>query len=377
MAIDAEFDDLIGAIYDAVVDKSLWTDAIDRIRRRFDFEVAALTVHALPQASLVVQATANIPPEFLERASKYSKEIVELWGGPARMAQLPLEEPIRNSDVTGPETWEKNRFYLEWARPLHIVDQVAIQLARDRMLTSALALSVHERRRPVTEADIDELRRLVPHLRRAVIISRMLDVAVDTATTFSAALEAIPTAVFLVDAGLQIVHANVPAQTMLAAGDPVRSSRGRLGLREELIAGQLQRAIEDAGRNEASLGRRGMAIPMRRLDGTAAAASIFPLERRRLRGGPEGAATAAIFVADPADPPSMPADALRLLYDLTPAEQRVFGLVVDGRRTEEIAKQLQVGVGTVRTQLLRVFEKTGRRTRADLVRLSKSLSAPG
>jgi DNA-binding CsgD family transcriptional regulator/PAS domain-containing protein len=374
---DVELIELIGAIYDAVIDKRLWADALERLRLRFDFEMAILAVHSLPHGHAVVQVAVNIPDDYAERLAHYNDEVIALWGGPARMAMIPVEEPTLNTSVTRPAEWATNRFYLEWARPLGVVDQVGMILARDRTLFGSLGLSIHSSRRPVSEADLEGLRLLGPHLRRAVTISRMLDVAVDTTTTFQSALEAIPTGVILVDDRLGIVHANAAATIMLGDGDPVRDSGGRLTLREELLPGQLQHAVETAARNEASLGRRGMAIPARRLDGTAVALSVFPLERRRLRGDIEGTAVAAVFIAGPAEQPSMPSDALRLLYDLTPAEQRVFALVVDGQSTGDIAAQLHVGTGTVRTQLLRVFEKTGRRNRADLVRLSQTLTPPG
>lgn len=375
--IDTELVELIGAIYDAVIDKSLWDAALERLRQRYAFQMAVLAAQALPRGDAIIQVGVNMPEPYRASLPGYTREIIDLWGGEARFALSPVGEPIVNSAVTTRDVWEKNRFYLEWARPLDIVDQVGIVLARDRTVMGSLGLSIHRSRRSVSEADLDELRLLTPHLGRAVTISRMLDIAVDTATTFQAALEATNTGVVLVDAALRVIHANAAALAMLTAGDPVRDAGGRLVLREELLPGQLTRAVEEAARDEAALGGRGMAIPTRRLDGTAAAISVFPLERRRLRGDLEGAAVAAVFIADPAEPPAMPDDAMRLLYDLTPAEQRVFALVVGGSRTADIAGRLGVGVGTVRTQLLHIFQKTGQSSRADLVRLSKSLTPPG
>ena len=371
---NVEFSELIGAIYDAVIDKRLWEDALERLRQRFDFRMVVLAVHALPRGHAIVQATVNIPAGYRERLADYNDEIMALWGGPKRMAMMPLEEPTLNTSVIAAADWMSNRFYLEWARPLGLVDQIGMILARDRTLFGSLGLSIHTSRRPISETDLDELRLLGPHLRRAVVISRMLDVAVDAATTFQSTIDATTTAIILVDAALRIVHANAAASAMLAVGDPVLSHNGRVTLRQELLPGQLQRAVEGAARDEASLGRRGMAIPARLLDGTAAAISILPLERRSLRGDSNSRAVAAIFVADPAEPPAILTDAMRLLYDLTPTEQRVFQLVVQGENTSAMAAQLGIGVGTVRTHLLRIFRKTGHRSRTGLMRLSRTLT---
>jgi DNA-binding CsgD family transcriptional regulator len=72
----------------------------------------------------------------------------------------------------------------------------------------------------------------------------------------------------------------------------------------------------------------------------------------------------------------MPADALALLYDLTPAESLIFELIANGQTPSEIAAMLGIAASTVKTHLLRVFDKTGCRRQADLVKLAASMSLP-
>src|SRR5665213_1569241 len=91
---------LIGAIYDAVVDKTRWWHALDQIRSHFGFQLAGLTVIGLPHGNVVVQVVVNIPDDFAARVADYGNDVIDLWGGPARLAALPLEEPILNSHVT-------------------------------------------------------------------------------------------------------------------------------------------------------------------------------------------------------------------------------------------------------------------------------------
>ena len=89
-----------------------------------------------------------------------------------------------------------------------------------------------------------------------------------------------------------------------------------------------------------------------------------------LWGGPE-----RVMQYPLAEPMPMLAQALALLYDLTPAEVRVFESVVAGATPAEIAARLGLAPSTVKTHLLRVFDKTGCRRQADLVRLASSLTA--
>jgi len=87
-------------------------------------------------------------------------------------------------------------------------------------------------------------------------------------------------------------------------------------------------------------------------------------------------AAAAIFIAPANSPPRLPTDALVLLYNLTPAETRVFELICEGRTQAEIATFLGVAPSTVKTHLLRVFDKTGCRRQTELVKLAASFTVP-
>jgi DNA-binding CsgD family transcriptional regulator len=65
----------------------------------------------------------------------------------------------------------------------------------------------------------------------------------------------------------------------------------------------------------------------------------------------------------------VPQPILKALFDLTSAEARVAGLIAAGHTLTEIAEKLSVSVHTIRKQLKFIFEKTGVRRQADLVRL--------
>lgn len=61
---------------------------------------------------------------------------------------------------------------------------------------------------------------------------------------------------------------------------------------------------------------------------------------------------------------------------LTPAEQRVAALVVEGRTNREVAAALFLGEGTVETHLSRIYAKLGVRSRTELARTLSSPSRP-
>lgn len=135
----------------------------------------------------------------------------------------------------------------------------------------------------------------------------------------------------------------------------------------------LVNAVAQAARKESDLERRSIDFPARRIDGTPTVIQVA-LAAEDTRNGLGQRTAAAVFVSNAADPPRLPADAMALLYDLTPAEARVFEFIVEGNTPAAISQQLGVTLPTVRTHLGRVFEKTGCTRQADLVVMASKVT---
>jgi DNA-binding CsgD family transcriptional regulator len=78
---------------------------------------------------------------------------------------------------------------------------------------------------------------------------------------------------------------------------------------------------------------------------------------------------AIVFVGDPEVREETDADLLSLFYGLSPAEAKVAALLVQGKSVKEVSEGLRVSLNTARTHLKRIFEKTGTRRQAELMRL--------
>ena len=87
-----------------------------------------------------------------------------------------------------------------------------------------------------------------------------------------------------------------------------------------------------------------------------------------------GAAVLAL-VSDPAWAPELPARRLQRAFGWTVAEAEVAREVASGARLSDVAERRGVGIETVRTQLKRVFRKSGVSSQAELVRLVANASA--
>jgi len=366
---------LIGLIYDCVIDPGRWQATLDAMRHELNFFNAALGVNEMPSGKILIQKASGISPAWFAEQPKYASSIAAAWGGSLRISQFPSDEPILATDVTPPEVYKANAYVAHWARPQGIVDCVALFLTQQDGLLASIAFGVHGDS-PVTPARLSVVRLLAPHLRRAVVISKLLDMKGLAADTMQSALDSLVPAIVLVDVDLGVVHANSAACAMLRDDDPFLEAAGKLALPHPRTTAALADAVKRAGENGIALGQRGIGIPARCRDGSPAVVHVLPLKQAHRQSGLAQRAVAAVFVASSAAPPRMPAAALALLYDLTPAETRVLELIVDGKTREEIAAQLGVSLATTKTHPQRVFDKTGHSRQTDLVRLVGSLALP-
>ncbi len=371
--------DLIGRIYDCALDPAGWPDVLAEINTRLGFLQATLTLQAMPSGAVLLSVASGIPDDWLMRSAAYGPEVIEGWGGAARIAALPMEEPVLLSEVN-PNMLEgssRNAFYDEWYRPQGLLDTAAVALTRDAQSLATISLTRDETQGEIGLHDKDAIRLLAPHLRRAVTISRLLDVRAVAAATFESVIDRAGTPILITDGQLNLLHANDAAQSLLGARDPLMLSGQRLATVMPAATQALAMAVAQAGEDEADIGRRGLGIPVLGGDGVARALHVLPLRGGVLRPGLVNRAVAAIFVGSAAPILQESGALVGQLFGLSASESGVFDLIAQGLTPAETAKRLGVGVSTVRTHLLRIYAKTGTRRQADLVRMAAGLALPG
>jgi DNA-binding CsgD family transcriptional regulator len=361
-----EFSARIGAIYDCAIDPSLWPATLRDLCERMDFRTAVLALQALPSGRVLLDVNIGIAPADVDRMRAKGGEVVESWGGMEAMLALPLEEPHVQSRVN--PAIAETRFAREWALPLGLIDTLAINFSFDHESVTSLGFGRHVDDGPIGEREVSLARLYIPHLKRALTISRLLDAHRIERSTYREVLDALSVAVLLVASDLRLLHANRAGEALLRTSDPLGLRHGRLSAPAGLASALAVALAAPIG----GIGRRGLGIPARRSDGEEMVLHVLPLAE----ANPLPQASAAIFVAPASAPRPAPMAALAALFDLTPAEARVLELIGAGRTKTEAAEALGVGVSTVGTQMLRVFEKTCTHRQADLVALVSGFSLP-
>lgn len=367
--------DLAGAIYDCVLDPSRWPVALAAMRHALDCHNVALALQDLPSGRGVLHICDGIEPHWLERLPDYGADVVELWGGLEAYNALPLLEPLILSQ-TSPRRLDDNRYFREWVRPQGLCDALGIGLARDAVSVGSIGFGRHESSGPLGAREVGIARLLVPHLHRAIVITRLLDARGLAATTFETVFDTIATPIIIVGASLTVMHANQAARASFDQRAPLFVEKGHLASTSRTAIAALAAAIEQIGRDEGAIGAQGLGIPVVATGGGTCVLHVLPMRRGRLSLGMPANAVAAIFVASRTTPAQAPAELIRTLFGLTAAEGKVYELVAAGATMAQAATRLGVEPSTVKTHLLRIYGKTGTHRRGELVALAESLAAP-
>jgi DNA-binding CsgD family transcriptional regulator len=256
-------------------------------------------------------------------------------------------------------------------QPQGLVDAANSVLEKSASNCSFLAILRNEMQGAVDDDMRRRMALVVPHVRRALMIGKVVSLETIKAAALSDVFDGLSAGLFLIAADGRLVHANLAGHSMLAAGDFLSSVRGRLVICNNKNAdATLQESLAASSDGDAEIGVKSTALPLIARDGDHYVAHLLPLTAgARRRAGIAYDATAAVFVRKAALECLSSPDVIANVFNLTPAELRVLLAVVEVGGIPQIATVLGVADSTVKTHVGRLFEKTGTSRQADLVKL--------
>ena len=373
MDVREELSALIADIYDAALEPAQRTDVIEKIASFAGGHSAGLLSKNSLSSSEILSCYIGADPESLQVYSESYPELDPTADSPS----FGVEQVVSTADLVPYEEFRRGRFYREWARPHGWVDVASAVIEKSTTSCTFLSVVRHEASGMVD----DEMRRrmalVIPHVRRALLIGKTIDLKQVEAVRFSDILDGLSAGVILVDANGHIAHANAAGNAILDAADFLRTCCGRLVARDAPINAALYEILAAADAGDAVLGIKGIALPLTAHDGERYVAHVLPLTSgARRRAGLAYNAAVALFVRKVALAASPPPEVIGELYKLTPTELRVLLAIVDIGGVPEVAAALGVAVTTVKTHLSRLYAKTGVARQADLVKLVAGFSTP-
>ena len=365
---------LIGGIYDAALNPDVWNALVPRLGTFVGGSAGGLYSHHASRKSASIYYQFGTDPGYRQLYIDKYVSIDPMFG---TYFVLEIGEVFSTSTIMSHAEFKDSRFYKEWIRPQGWIDNVAVYLDRTSESNAGFAVFRKESEGLADEAARERMRLLVPHLRRAVLIGNLIEFKTTQAATLADALDGLSAGLLFVDTNGRITHANSAGNSMIADGNVLRASLGKL-VASDLDANRALRDIFLAeATGDAAIGVRGVAVPLVARDGERYVAHVLPLSSGARRGaGVSYAAVAALFVQKAALATHSPPEAIAKTYRLTAMELRVLLAIVEVGGGPQVAETLGIGEGTVKTHLKRLYEKTGARRQADLVKIFAGYTSP-
>jgi DNA-binding CsgD family transcriptional regulator len=216
---------------------------------------------------------------------------------------------------------------------------------------------------------------VAPHIRRAAHVAAAMSEAAARASALTDTFDAIAAGVLLLDAGGAIVEANAAARRLLDGGRLFQHGATRLTPLDAAADRQLVAAL--AARIDTRPARTApVTLTIADSAGDRYVAQLLPLGARALAAGFASHAVAALFIRPASFPGPAAPEVLARAYHLTPTELRILLAVVEIGGAPEVAEVLGIAESTVKSHLRQLFDKTGTRRQAELVRLLAAFSPP-
>jgi DNA-binding CsgD family transcriptional regulator len=369
-----DFSELVADVYDAALDPPSWRKVLKGI---------CAFVRGGPAASL-----------FWQDAVRRTGKTCYAWGGDpdydrlywdryvglnpftAAAGRFPVEGIYSAADILPLPQFFETPFYKEWMTPQGWGDVLSATLDKSATSRAVFMVARHARDGLVDDEMKARMRLLVPHVRRSAMIGKLVNLSRVDAAAMADTLDGLQAGMFLVDASGRLMHANASGRAMLSQGN-VLHANGKLVALDAQGDNALREILLAAGNGDAALVERGVTVHLTARDGEQFVTHVLPLTSgARRRAGQSYAAVAAVFVQKAGHDPSPALELLAQQFELTPAEVRVLDTIMDHGGVAEVARALKLSPATVRTHLRHVFEKTGVRRQADLVKLMTSFPAP-
>lgn len=363
-------DEAIAALYTAAVDPGQWDAALGALTRLADARAANCFVHDAHTERFLEYRFAGYSPNWAQGYARHYHSLdlarrVLLRESPGRM--YPMHRYVTSGMV------ESSPYYQDFYIPEGLRYSCGGTLFDGNR---RLILAVHRpvAHRPFEEQTVAELQRVLDHLPNVFQVRELAARTRDKALMSSAALDALPRAVAIVDEGMHLHYLNAAAEALLNTSTEVRIRANRLSTSEIRLAHQLAQRVKSACQMTPTVNH----VPLH----TANVGGRPSIELHVVPLKPQLAADfgcerplAMVLLRRPFHCAEWPRSAHRP-YALSRAEMAVVAALIEGLTPAEHAERSGIKISTVRSQIKTILAKTGTRRMAEVAILFAAIDIP-
>lgn len=368
------FSATIGKIYAAAGDGSRWPSALGAVEE-LTGSIGAV-VHIVPANSgpITTLLGKSEGGQFLaEHVAEWSRDYASICPRLAAASRWPDAPYYVDYMLLNERQMELDPAYA-WYRKHGLGYFIGSRLTHDSTVEIVWSLQRGSAQGHAQQADVALFELFKPHLAKALGLGLQLGTLQSFNRLGSAIFEALPQAVFALDAQGAVLFANGRGRELLRAADGLSLDSGLLKAAAPNDQVGLNAMIRSALDPLEAVAGRGSWIriprPSGRLPYAVFVAPLAVAEEELLAAE----AKVLVLVHDTAQQPCADAAMLTSLYGLTDAEGRIASALSGGHSIESAAALLGMRPATARSHLKHVFRKLGVNRQQDLVRLLTSLS---
>lgn len=370
--------DLVAQLYEAALGSSQWPRFLEALADATDSEGAIIWLHdcrdssaELQSADLSFACEVNFAPGATQSYAEHYT-YVNPWLRHIEAASEGVA--LDSSTICADSELHRGEFYADWLRPQRLAYALGGPILKRDGVIAMFSLLRPERHGAYRAGDLRLLQLLMPHLRRACLLHRRVARLHAQRSGGLAALELLPTAVWLLDAEGRLLFANQAGRSLDAQRDglwvgpdgrPLAHDPREQQTLRRLVAGAIA-----AGKGMGLMSDGALRISRYKRP-TPLQLMVYPLGCDVFVEG----SAAAVFIFDPALKTPPHDGVLRALYGLTRTEARLAAALAQGDSLTEYCRANGVTANTARTHLKRALAKTGTNRQAQLVALVASMPA--
>ena len=373
LKMDNQEHEIIGSIYDAAVDVSLWPQVIENIVQYTDSKTAIFTALDQFSPSYDFVYTHEIPVESLkayrdERIRVIDMKLhISLWqqAGVGNVVNLDLSHYGEN-----PES-DEFIFHQHCLEPAGINKIAGVLLDEGAYRWTVLGVHRAPDAAPYQQKELDFLKHLGVHLRRALQIHRQFSLVKQENLSLYSVLDHLKTGVILLDHQLSLTYSNPLAQSMIE-----HDSCLDLDLYNRLKTHAYDQSRLDQLLNSALLGQSalnadvGGVLALSDLKGRELMLTIVPFSKlKNMQHQDAGQHQIAVFLTDKHQLYALSKAYLQQAYQLSKREFELCELLLNGCKLEEIAEHCGITLSSVRTYFKNIYEKTQCNSQIELMHL--------
>ncbi len=364
----AEYERIIGNIYDSAMDTRRLGDSLHQIRELFkaNFVTLILRVQDEPLLSpMIVAGDVESGEGGINHYAYYAKS--SLFDGLHTDTVFTVDQLISDTE------WRRSAFYLLYCEPYNCFHMLGADIRMPDGGTVRFRINRPESHPRFADTERAMCAMLLPHLRRALHMHAMLDRSESLGSLYSQTINRLAVATIVLDENGTVVQLNPVAREILDSQDGLKIVGGRLEATYPSDNRELSRLVRNAFQRARQGAVKGLqvaeATSISRPSGQVNLGVVVELipSQELLEG--HGKPTVVVYVRDAVGKSLVSAGLTSQLYNLTPAETALALELANGLSLEEASETLNIRRNTARAHLRSIFSKTGVRRQTELVRI--------